>query len=118
MQVFRYKQPQYCSTSLNPLEDCASWFRGLRSHDYTADILRTRHGITDAEKIQNCTKAIASHAESAMDLLDQAFTGTPRTSYLPLYYSMLNLANYHTVQRLVEEAAYPTNAWGFLEREW
>ena len=92
MQLFRYADRSQCRTPLDPLDDCTAWFRGLSSRDYTAELLQARHGFTDATRTRSCTRAIAAHADSAVDLLEQAFSGPARTSYLPIYYAMLNLA--------------------------
>jgi len=90
--MLRYETKSICSTKLDPLEDCTAWIRGLRSADYTSDLLRQKHRFVDADKIRNSTRAIAAHAESSVDLFEQAFSGAPRASYLPIYYAMLNLA--------------------------
>jgi hypothetical protein len=88
----RYPELSECWTKLDPLEDVTAWFRGLRSHDFTTDLLRTKHGFVSSEKTRDCGKAISAHAESAVELLEQAFSGSPRISYLSLYYAMLDLA--------------------------
>jgi len=88
----RYPTKDFCLTKLDPLEDCAAWIRGLRSTAYTAGVLQHKHGFTDANEICASSRAIAAHAESAVEFLDQAFSGSARVSYLPIYYAMLNLA--------------------------
>ena len=92
MLLLRYATRSGCRTPLDPLEDCTAWFRGLRSRDYTEDLLLKEHGLTAPGRARDCSKAIAAHADSATDLLDQAFSGPARTSYLPIYYAMLDLA--------------------------
>lgn len=69
-----------------------AWIRGLRSADYTADLLRQKHNLIDAKRNSKSTRAITAHAEYAVDFLEQAFSGSPRVSYLPIYYAMLDLA--------------------------
>ncbi|MEZ4388278.1 MAG: YaaC family protein [Candidatus Krumholzibacteriia bacterium] len=92
MSQVRYREPQICKSALDPLQDVVSWLRGLKSQAYTSEILAAKHKQNDANKLRNCSRAISSHVEVAMELLDQAFSGSSRTSYLPIYYSMLNLA--------------------------
>lgn len=88
----RYPRRQACSSPLDPLEDCAAWIRGLRSKGHAEDLLRTKHGQTSAAIIRDAARAIAQHAETASDLIEQALAGRSTVSYLPLYYAMLNLA--------------------------
>lgn len=90
--LVRYPTEDICLIKLDPLEDFASWIRGLRSKKYTAEILRDKHGFSDTNKICASSRAIAAHADCAVEFLDQAFSGPVRGSYLPIYYAMLDLA--------------------------
>jgi hypothetical protein len=65
------------------MEDCAAWIRGLRSLDYTSELLRQKHRFQDASKIGKSAQAIGAHAESSVNFLGQAFSGAPRASYPP-----------------------------------
>lgn len=91
IRVFRYDRTESVRTNLDPIEDLAQWISGLRSIGLASDLLKSYHGIADSLLKENA-RTVADHATTAVDLLDQAFSGPSRASYLPLYYAFLNLA--------------------------
>ena len=91
MAYFRYPEPSFPSSPLDPMGDAMSWIRGLRSVHLTKQLLAERHGHLQPY-LNDAARSIASHSSSALDLLDQAIGGPRWQSFLPLYYAMLHLA--------------------------
>jgi hypothetical protein len=91
-EVFRYDQVARITSPLNPLSDVVSWIRGLRSTSYVGDLLAQHHGFSSTRSIQVASRTIATHAETAMGLLEQGLGSSPELAYLPIYYALLNLA--------------------------
>jgi hypothetical protein len=67
----------------------------LRSKGYVSDILRKKHNIS--RNVAILAKAISAHAEQAVNLIEQGLSSQEEVSFLPLYYSMLNLAKVHII---------------------
>ncbi len=97
LSVYRYNSNQVTRTNLDPLEDLVSWISGLRSAGYVQDILRKKHFLTGAGEIRRCAQLISTYAENSVGLIEQAYTGSPALSFLPLYYSILNLSKIYLV---------------------
>jgi hypothetical protein len=80
------------TSPLNRLDDLVGWIEGLRSQEYLADLIRTRH----AKRVSLDPRSLARRArpfiEVALDYLEQAERGSAEVAFLPLYYSTLNLA--------------------------
>jgi hypothetical protein len=91
-EIFRFDNYAIVKTHCDPKIDLLSWFSGLRSKGYTADLLRSVHNFHNAREIQICSKAIASHAEHAVELIKQGIIGSPEISFLSLYYGTLDIA--------------------------
>jgi hypothetical protein len=89
--MLRYDHINGISSDLDPIEDILNLITTLRSKGYTSDLLRQKHGFTNAAEINRTTKLIALHIDNAIGLSQQAFEGPAETSFLPLYYSTLNL---------------------------
>lgn len=96
-QILRYDKLTPVVTPLNPLEDLTGWVRGLRSEGYTEDVLAEVHGITRQDNLRRSTQMICAHADRAVSLLEQAFSGPPNSSFLPIYYALLDLAKIYIV---------------------
>lgn len=92
MQIFRHDNTDIIGTDLDPIEDILNLITTLKSNGYTTDLLREVHSFTGTAEINKTAKLIALHIDNAIGLSEQAFEGTPETSYLPLYYSTLNLS--------------------------
>jgi len=92
MQIFRYDKRELIGTDLDPIEDILNLITTLKSKGYTSDLLREVHGFSGVGEINKTAKLISLHIDNAIGLSEQAFEGTPETSYLPLYYSTLNLS--------------------------
>lgn len=99
IQAWRYPEVARCSTPLDPIEDCTAWIAGLRSAELSGQLLRRRHGFVKRREINEASKTIRAHAQGAIEFLDQAHSGPSRSSFLPLYYAMLNLAKVAIVFR-------------------
>ena len=108
--ISRYNDLMLVSTHLNPLEDITSWIAGLNSTGYISDILRTTHGISRTNEIRNCAKSISMYARNSLGLTEQAFSGPPEVSFLPLYYAILNLSKIYIVLS-GQRAALQVNRW-------
>lgn len=95
--ILRYDNSIYARTQIDPLTDICSWVSGLRSIEYTSDILREIHGFMISKDIHMSAKAISAHAEYAVNFLEQAWFGPRETVFLPVYYSLLNLAKIYII---------------------
>ncbi len=95
--ILRYDTTEAVLTPLNPLEDLISWITGLRSTGYTSDILRVNHNITNKADIRQGSQLISLFSNNAVGLLDQAYAGPEEMSFLPLYYSILNLSKIYII---------------------
>ncbi|MDQ3750269.1 MAG: hypothetical protein M3367_14840 [Acidobacteriota bacterium] len=119
MQILRYDTRDYIVTDLNPIEDILNLITVLKSNGFTSDMLRTIHKFTDAKEIKKVSKLISLHTDIAVSLADQAFTGSPETSFLPLYYSTLNLSKI-LLLFLGKRTELELNRWhgaSYLEKE-
>jgi len=91
--IYRYgNQPHIVHTRGNPLDDYISLISSLRGKSVIADYLRNKHSFTDASEIEATSRAISSHLEYALILLDSGLKQPAEISFLNLYYAMLNLA--------------------------
>jgi len=92
MNVLRYDTISVISSNLDPIEDLLNFITTLKSLGFTTDLLRNVHGFTDISEIKKTAKQISLHVDNAISLANQGFDGPSQTSFLPLYYSTLNLA--------------------------
>lgn len=92
MSILRYDETNTIGTDLDPIEDILNFICTLRSKGFTSDLLRETHGFTNADEIKKTTALISLHVDNAVGLANQGFSGPPETSFLPLYYSTLNLS--------------------------
>lgn len=88
----RYSSVSMASSPLDPFDDVLSWIDGLKSRGYTSDLLRQHHGFSGRREIQAAARAISTHTSAALGLIEQARSGPDSLSFLPLYYSILNLS--------------------------
>jgi hypothetical protein len=96
-EILRYDNLSSVMTPLDPLEDIIAWICGLSSIGYTSDILKTVHGMTDSGEIKRCAQAISLYVENSVGLIEQAYSGPPEVSFLPLYYAALNTSKIYIV---------------------
>ncbi len=92
MNIHRYNDKSISYSNLDRMEDVLSWIRGLRSKGRTAKILKEAHGIRGRKKIESRSSAISEYAETAVTFLEQGLAGPVETSFVSLYYGMLNLS--------------------------
>jgi hypothetical protein len=90
--IARYDSIASATSPLDPIEDVTCWVAGLNSAGYTSDVLSQIHGITSPSAVRQAAHAIAAFSRSAIGLLEQAYSGPPEVSFLPLYYAILNLS--------------------------
>ena len=91
MSILRYTETELIGTDLDPIEDLLNFITTLKSTGFTSDLLKETHGFTNSNEIRKTSKLIALHVDNAISLANQAFDGPAHTSFLPLYYSTLNL---------------------------
>ena len=87
----RYDVKYSIGTDLDPIEDLLIFMSTLKSKGYTKDLLKSVHNITNTAELEKNANLIKLHMDNAIGLAEQAFSGPPETSFLPLYYSTLNL---------------------------
>ncbi len=92
MTLLRHKEYFSVGTDLDPIEDILNLIMTLKSVGFTSDLLRGTHGFTDNVEIKKTAKLVSLHVDNAVNLAYQGFEGPPQTSFLPLYYSTLNLS--------------------------
>lgn len=97
IEISRYDTKRNVSTPLDPLDDLISWIAGLRSQGYVSDILSTVHKIPNAEEITSSAKLISILAEASVGLIQGGLAGPAEVSFLPLYYSILNLSKIYII---------------------
>ncbi|WP_418500906.1 YaaC family protein [Flagellimonas sp.] len=90
--MLRYDDTESISTELNPIEDVLNLIAVLKSKGFTSDLLKEVHGFSDGIEIRKTAKLISLHVDNAIGLANQGLEGPAQTSFLPLYYSTLNLA--------------------------
>lgn len=92
---FRYQKENLITTRLDVLEDTMNYLSFFKSLDFTDDILYRVHNITDSRERKILATYIKEHVWLSIDLANQAFNSKEELSYLPLYYSCLNLIKAH-----------------------
>jgi hypothetical protein len=90
--ILRYDDITTVTSPLDPIENFATWITGLNSISYTSDLLVTVHHFKRGRDTRIAALAISTFARNALAFLNQAYSGPPDHSYLPLYYSILNLS--------------------------
>lgn len=91
-QIHRHQETKVIFTDLDPIEDLMILISSLKSSGFTSDLLNETHKFTDVSEIDKTAKLITLHISNAIGLAEQAFEGPAETSFLPLYYSTLNLS--------------------------
>lgn len=84
------------TTHSDPFEDTVTIVKGLRSSSFTEGMLVARHAF-DKAKAKTAAREIGLHIEAATGLFDQAFSGPEDLSFLPLYYSLLNISKSYII---------------------
>ncbi|EKD52654.1 MAG: hypothetical protein ACD_61C00282G0016 [uncultured bacterium] len=93
----RYDNVSIVRTKLDPIQDVLCWIGGLRSKGYVERILRDIHGYKIKSSIEPRALSISRHAETAVNLLNQGLNGPVETSFLPIYYGLLNLSKIYII---------------------
>lgn len=91
-RILRYPETREVGSQQDVFSDVISWLRGLQSKGFVTDVLAAHHGFTHGSSTRVAARAVAAHVRLALDFLDQAFSGSPELSFLPIYYSLANLA--------------------------
>lgn len=97
MTIHRFEGVQSITSITDPFTVLNSWIAGLGSAGYVSDLLREIHGFNDKSEIASSAKLIATFAENAVGLIEQALSGSPEVAFLPIYYSLQNLAKIYVV---------------------
>ena len=95
MGLLRYDSSNVIGTDLDPIEDVLNLITSLKSKGFTTDLLKEVHNFTDASEIKRTSKLIGYHVDNAVNLANQAIEGPAIPSFLPLYYSALNITKIH-----------------------
>lgn len=91
MKLHRHDQQHAIFSELDPLDDALNFLLSLRSKEFTSDLLREKHHFSDSREIKTCSKLIGLYSQNARNLTEQGLASNPEISFLPLYYSILNL---------------------------
>lgn len=91
----RYDSENVIYSQLNPIEDVLNLISNLRSREFTQDLLKETHDITDSDLIHKSSEIISKYVEAVIGFADQGLSGDGKYSFLPLYYSLLNLVKIH-----------------------
>lgn len=110
MGILRHDDWYTIETDLDPIEDILNFIITLKSLGFTADLLRETHGFTNTAEIKKTAKLISLHVDSAVGLAQQGLGGPPETSFLPLYYSTLNLSKVYLLM-LGKRKELERNRW-------
>ncbi len=106
VNLLRYKETNVISTRLDVLEETMNYLSFFRSLEFTEDNLLKTHNIRNAAKRKILAKEIKEHISLSIDLANQAFNSKEELSYLPLYYSCLNLIKAHLLFMNKKEDLY------------
>lgn len=93
--LLRHNESTEIGSDLDPIVDIINFISSFKSIGYTSDILKEIHGFTNSSEIKKTSKLISLHITNSERLANQAFKSSPETSFLPLYYSTLNLIKVH-----------------------
>ena len=108
-RYYRYEEYFGITSCLNPMDDMVTLVESLGSLDYLRDVMAERHSLkskSDAKRAQ----AVVHHVGVALDYIDQALAGSRDVSFLPVYYSMLNLAKVYVLLGPLH-VDLPTQRW-------
>ncbi len=95
--ILRYENITTVTSPLDPIDDISAWITGLNSINYTSDLLISFHKFKKGPTTKRAAEIISTYSENALAFLDQAYSGPPDHSYLPLYYAILNLSKIYIV---------------------
>src|SRR6266496_149764 len=90
IRVCRYEELNAVLSHLDPLTDVVTWLEYYSSVDYVTGLLTQRHGVA-LQAARQRAQRVGPHARLAREYINQALTGPPDVSFLPIYYGMLNL---------------------------
>lgn len=91
-QIFRYDEINLVSSNLDPIEDMFILIKSLKSEGYVNELLSSIHNFKDASLKKRTAKSISKYIDVSLKLFDQGMSSHSEVSFLPLYYSMLNLS--------------------------
>ena len=94
---YRYPTIRLVGSPLDPIEDLLCWISGLNSIGYNSDILMEFHNFKNNKEIKESAKLISLFSNNAVGLIEQAYAGPSEMSFLPLYYSILNLSKIYII---------------------
>lgn len=90
-KVYRFDDQESLWSNLDPIQDILNFVAVLKSKEYTKELLKKKHWFNSGKELEETAKLIGLHSEIAIWLAKQALGWPYETSFLPLYYSCLNL---------------------------
>lgn len=111
MRIYRYDtEPAYVTSNVDLIDNLLNLVSSLKSSGHTYDLLREIHKFPNAAETKKVSTQISLHADMAVELARQGLDSRPEISFLPLYYSALNLAKV-TLLFLGQRKALEKNKW-------
>lgn len=105
----RYPKAYTVSSMLDPLDDVTNFVESLTAIDYLREVLISEHRFSKKDATSRA-KLIIPHLKIALSYLEQAKSGPPDVSFLPLYYCILNLSKAYILIG-PHHALLPSNRW-------
>lgn len=87
----RWPHAQLATSPFDPISEMRTLLEYLQAPAYVTSVLTTHHGISANVATKRASRIIPHVADAAM-FLEQSLAGPAEVSFVPAYYSMLNLA--------------------------
>lgn len=92
IEVRRHDRARVIHSDLDPIEDMLNLMSGLKSRGYVKELLGDVHAFRSRAEIDKTASQISLHADIGLELAEQAMGSRAETSFLPLYYTCLDLS--------------------------
>ncbi len=89
--ILRFDECEPLLSNLDPIEDLLNLLATLKSKEYTKKLLIEKYAFSKWKELNETIKLISLHTDVAIWLARQWLSWPHETSFLPLYYSCLNL---------------------------
>lgn len=109
LRAYRYPVVREATTPGDVLTAVVGQLRFLTSRDYVTELLHEKHGVPKGSGSKRAG-LIVSHVESALQYVEQAYAGPADISFLPAYYSILNLVKTYVLFS-TRHADLPAHRW-------
>lgn len=90
LKLDRYVECTRVLTILDPFEDVLNWLSFMTIEGYVENLIRNVHNSVDCPRVR--ILSIVDHMRFAVELIKQSQSSSTEISFLPAYYSLLNLA--------------------------